>query len=111
MTVAFWSNCYIEARIEYWVRKRRWRRDPSQPMPYRVSRPSHASRWISHHFVGTYDESLDAVRISSFKPERPRKKLSLWQLPVAILFRGRWVRGEFPMTIPFDKDDGKPISY
>lgn len=93
--MAFRSNCWIEARIEYWVRKRRWRRDrKNNPRPYLMKRPSFPSDHVEHWLIGSYDEEIDAVRVSSFKPEAPRHKLRWWQLPLVLCFRGRWVRGD-----------------
>jgi hypothetical protein len=98
------SNCWIEARLEYWARKRRWRRDPDNaPRPYLMKRPSFASPHVEHWLVGTYDPEVDAVRPSSFKPESPRASLRWWQLPRVLFFRGKWVRGD---TQHADLEDG-----
>ena len=89
-----WSNCLIEARLEYWRRVRAWRKNPSLPMPYYIKRPSYASPWISHRLVGRFDGGIEAIRPSSFQPEAPKPRLRWWQLPIAFLFRGRWVSGD-----------------
>jgi hypothetical protein len=86
------SNCWLEARLEYRRRVRAWRRDQSLPLPYWIRRPSLASRWLPHWLVGSGRPDGD-IHPSSFKPESPQR-LRWWQLPVAFLFRGRWVSGD-----------------
>jgi hypothetical protein len=86
------SNCWVMGRLEYQRRVRAWRKDRTLPRPYWISRPSDASILLSHWLVGRGTPNGD-IHPSSFKPESP-KRLRWWQLPVAFLFRGRWVSGD-----------------
>ena len=86
------SNCWIQAQLEYRRRVRAWSKDRSLPRPYYIKRPSEATDLLPHFLVGRGRPDGD-IHPSSFKPESPRK-LRWWQLPVAFLFRGRWVSGD-----------------
>lgn len=91
------SNCWLAARIEYERRCWRWRRDPiNNPVPYMWRRPCFVARGVvDHHGVGRLDEQLDAVLPSSFGPDPPdTRPLRWWQVPLVVVFRGRWSSGE-----------------
>lgn len=54
--------------------------------------------------VGTYDQTIDAVRVSSFKPDDPKPSLRWWQFPMVLFFSGSWVRGDSQHA---DLDEGR----